>query len=304
MDKITVENIKEFISQIGEAIEQTNTEIDELHHDLTEYKSLVEVLSDGRNTEYVVKNFENEISWYEKKLNSNLSEEERKKMEYELSRTKKYFKVFQSTNAKEKMNLYISEIEQRLEGLRATYDSLNNDLTTCEWVLRDIAKLTVLKDESSMQIIVNGWIDNRQKELEDLRTKQKTLEENKRLFDGLFQSLESIEFGIPGTYYGFRGYTEHPYSEIYGDESRKFTSSMYYREQQNYKEFVDVRVELMKFLKKDDNIKKIESSINSFNNDELKELLSQIKKTDITNEEKLRQLVVIYEEEFDNLFFF
>lgn len=304
MDKITVDNIKDFVRQIEEAIEQTSTESKELHGDLKEYKSLLEVLSSGSDTKYVIDNFERNISYLEGKLNDNLSESERKEIEYKLSRRTKYFKVFQSSNAKEKMKLLISEIEQRLEGLNATYESLNNDLTTCNWVLTDIAKLTVLKNESSMQIIVNGWIETRQKELQELRDKQKLFEENKKLFDGLFQSFEYIKFGIPGTYFGFRGYTEHPYSEIYGDESRKFTSSMYYREQPYYKEFVDVRVELMKFLKKDDNIKKIESSINSFNNDELKELLNQIKKTDITNEEKLRQLVVIYEEEFDNLMVF
>lgn len=304
MDKITVENIKEFIKQIKEAIEQRNIESEELHHDLREYKALVEVLSDGRDTKYVIKNFENEISYLEGKLNDNLSENERKEIEYKLSREKKYFKVFQSNNAKEKMNLYISEIEQRLEGLRSTYYSLSNDLTTCGWILRDIAKLTVLKDESSMQKIVDGWIDNRQKELHELRDKQKALKESKVLFDNLFKSFEQIEFDIPGVYFYFKGYTEHPYSEIYGDESRKYTSSMYYREQLNYKEFVDVRVALMKFLKKDDNIKKIENSINSFNNEELKELLSQIKKTDIKDEEKLRKLVVIYEEEFDNLMVF
>ena len=264
MEKNTVEEIKQtknitaadlerYIEQLKTSIERLECKMIAINEIIPGYEFLM------HSTPW--QSYDERADYFEAKIKLSSSEKDKYYYTLCLEELKKEQKITNSENKIEKIQLRIKELEQEKQQLINECSDLKDLITACENVIYKIATKTILKDESAMQKIVDGWIENKNNTIKKYNDQLKENVEKKKKFDELFDFFEPINFELTK-----------------GD-------------------FVN----LIKVLKKDDNIEKIGQVVNKTGSEKLKELLAQIKNIEIKDSEKQQQIIETYKDEFKDL---
>ena len=272
MDKITAENIKDFIKQIKEAISTMQKEKDEIWQELytlNNYPKTQDAIQSA------IESCNEEIESLERWKENGLNEYGMEKYNQEMQYYKKRLSYLQNPA---KLEIKIEELNGKKETLDNTLESLKNDLDSCNKILVDLAVSTVLQDESSMKRIVDGWIATRESKISKLSSEIETDKRTIRLID----ELNSDVFFHKNCYIDAEAHL------LYNSKQR----------------FVEDCEKLIVLLKGEKSLKKLIELSTKYGEPELLELIEQIKKVDINDKEKIQKIIDAYKDNFKELSIF
>lgn len=209
MEKITAANIKEYIQEIADAIQEFNRQIDAINNQEEEYREtdefkIVDLATHERGISggMGISNVNNYIdSWKEYIENGGKNVEEAKqKIEY-------LTKVLELLENNDKYDLKRQKVDQTLQQFRekkAKLEELINQLRTemksCNTILKDIAFTSILDNPEAMGKVIDGLIANANEDLKQKEEKKKQLLEKLEQTENDEKLLSELSCGVRSEY--------------------------------------------------------------------------------------------------------
>lgn len=262
MEKITAANIKEYIQEIADAIQEFNRQIDAINNQEEEYREtdefkIVDLATHERGISggMGISNVNNYIdSWKEYIENGGKNVEEAKqKIEY-------LTKVIELLENNDKYDLKRQKVDQTLQQFRekkAKLEELINQLRTemksCNTILKDIAFTSILDNPEAMGKVIDGLIANANEDLKQKEEKKKQLLEKLEQTENDEKLLFELSCGVRSEY-NFTPFGRFNPKEV--ESFRKYLSeNNLYEQLENFiKRFAnDDTLEVLNYLKNEPN---------------------------------------------------
>lgn len=210
MEKITAANIKEYIQEIADAIQEFNRQIDAINNQEEEYREtdefkIVDLATHERGISggMGISNVNNYIdSWKEYIENGGKNVEEAKQKIESLT------KVLELLENNDKYDLKIQKVDQILQQFREKkakleelINQLRSEMKSCNIILKDIAFTSILNNPEAMGKVVDGLIANANEDLKKKEDKKKQLLEEIEQAEKDEKKLNELSFGVRNEYH-------------------------------------------------------------------------------------------------------
>lgn len=208
MEKITASNIKEYMKEIADAIQEFNRQIDEINNQEEEYRKtdefeIVDLATYQRGFGRMgLSNVNNHIdSWKEYIENGGENVEEAQQ------KIEKLTKVLELLENNDKYDLKKQKVDQTLRQFREKEDKLKElisqlekELRSCNTILKDIAFTSILNNPEAMGKVIDGLIANANEDLQKKEEKKKQLLEKLEQIENEEKLLSELSFGVRNEY--------------------------------------------------------------------------------------------------------